>query len=58
MEIKVANLVKDGAVNKEIAQILNVSLNTITSHRYKIRTKLNLKNKNINLHTYLLSLEE
>ncbi|MDA3791904.1 MAG: LuxR C-terminal-related transcriptional regulator [Desulfobacula sp.] len=58
MEIKVAALVKDGAVNKEIAQVLNVSLNTITSHRYKIRTKLGLRNKNINLHTYLLSLEE
>ncbi|MCP3876021.1 MAG: hypothetical protein GY699_23090 [Desulfobacteraceae bacterium] len=58
MEIKVATLVKDGTVNKDIAQILNVSLNTITSHRYKIRTKLNLKNKNINLRSYLLSLEE
>jgi DNA-binding CsgD family transcriptional regulator/predicted hydrocarbon binding protein len=58
MEIKVATLVKDGAVNKEIAQILNVSLNTITSHRYKIRTKLGLKNKNINLYSFLLSLEE
>ncbi|MCK5097471.1 MAG: hypothetical protein KAR45_05175 [Desulfobacteraceae bacterium] len=58
MEIKVATLVKDGAVNKEIAHSLNVSLNTITSHRYKIRTKLKLKNKNINLRSYLLSLEE
>jgi len=58
MEIKVATLVKDGVVNKEIAQILNVSLNTITSHRHKIRTKLGLKNKNINLRSYLLSLEE
>ena len=58
MEIKVATLVKDGAVNKEITQILNVSVNTITSHRYKIRTKLGLKNKNINLRSYLLSLEE
>lgn len=58
MEIKVATLVKDGIVNKEIAQVLGVSLNTITSHRYKIRTKLGLKNKNINLRSYLLSLEE
>jgi len=58
MEIKVATLVKDGVVNKEIAQILSVSLNTITSHRYKIRTKLELKNKNVNLRSYLLSLEE
>ena len=58
MEIKVATLVRDGIVNKEIAQILNVSLNTITSHRYKIRTKLKLRNKSINLRSYLLSLEE
>jgi DNA-binding CsgD family transcriptional regulator/predicted hydrocarbon binding protein len=57
MEIKVATLVRDGVVNKEIAQILNSSLNTITSHRYKIRKKLELKNKNINLRSYLLSLE-
>jgi DNA-binding CsgD family transcriptional regulator/predicted hydrocarbon binding protein len=58
MEIKVASLVKDGVVNKDMAQILNVSLNTITSHRYKIRTKLKLKNKKTNLRSYLLSLEE
>ncbi len=58
MEIKVAALVKDGVVNKDIAQIMNVSLNTITSHRYKIRTKLGLKNKNANLRSYLLSIDE
>ena len=58
MEIRVATLVKDGVVNKEIARILHVSLNTITSHRYKIRTKLMLKNKNINLRSFLLSLED
>ena len=57
MEIKVATFVKDGITNKEIAQNLNVALNTITSHRYKIRTKLGLKNKNINLHSYLRSLD-
>lgn len=58
MEIKVASLVKDGVVNKDIADILGVSLNTITSHRYKIRTKLGLRNKKINLRSYLRSLEE
>lgn len=58
MEIRVATLVKDGEVNKDIARSLNVSLNTIISHRYKIRTKLGLKHKNINLRTYLLSLDD
>lgn len=58
MEIRVATLVKDGVVNKEIAEILKVSLNTITSHRYKIRTKLGLRNKGKNLRSYLLSLED
>ena len=58
MEIKVATFVKEGVTNKEIAQSLNVSLNTITSHRYKIRTKLGLRNKPKNLRSYLLSLEE
>lgn len=57
MEIKVAGLVKDGVVNKDIAEILNVSLNTITSHRYKIRTKLGLRNRKVNLRSYLRSLE-
>ncbi|MCP4023837.1 MAG: PAS domain S-box protein [Desulfobacteraceae bacterium] len=57
MEIKVATLVKDGLVNKEIAELLSVSVNTITSHRYKIRTKLGLRKKSINLRSYLLSLE-
>ncbi len=57
MEIKVAGLVRDGVPNKEIAEILNASLNTVTSHRYKIRTKLGLKNTESNLRSYLLSLE-
>jgi len=58
MEIRVANLVKEGLMNKEIAELLGTSTNTISSHRYKLRSKLGLKNKGINLRSYLLSLEE
>ncbi len=58
MEIRISHLVKEGLTNKEIADILGTSLNTVTSHRYKIRTKLGLKNKGINLRSYLMSLEE
>ncbi|MFP3928532.1 MAG: PAS domain S-box protein [Desulfobacteraceae bacterium] len=58
MEIRVAQLVREGLTNKEIAGILGVSLNTVSSHRYKIRSKLGLKGKGKNLRSYLLSLEE
>ncbi len=58
MEIRVAQLVKDGMRNKEMADLLGVSVNTIMSHRYKIREKLGLKNKGINLRSFLLSMEE
>jgi PAS domain S-box-containing protein len=58
MEIRVANLVKEGLMNKEIAGLLGTSSNTISCHRYKLRSKLGLKNKGINLRSYLLSLEE
>ena len=55
MEIRVANLVKEGKTNKEIAELLCLSKNTILFHRYNIRDKLKLKHKKINLRTHLLS---
>ncbi len=58
MEIRIAYFVKEGLMNKEIAELLGTSLNTISSHRYKLRSKLGLKNKGINLRSYLLSLDE
>jgi PAS domain S-box-containing protein len=57
MEIRVASLIKDGKRTKEIAELLNVSGNTILSHRYKLRSKLRLKNKKLNLISYLQSIE-
>jgi PAS domain S-box-containing protein len=58
MEIKVANLVKEGKTNKEIAELLCLSKNTILFHRYNIRSKLRLKNKKINLQSHLLSFDK
>jgi PAS domain S-box-containing protein len=57
MEIKVASLVKDGKTNKEIANLLNLSISTILTHRYHLRNKLGLQNKKINLRTHLFSLQ-
>jgi len=57
MEIKVANLIKAGKTNKEIASTLGTSLNTIMTHRHHLRSKLELKQKKINLRSYLKSIE-
>ena len=58
MEIKIANLVKEGKTNKEIAELLCLSKNTILFHRHNIRGKLRLKNKKINLRSQLLSFDK
>jgi PAS domain S-box-containing protein len=56
MEIRVADFIKEGRTNKEIGELLFLSPNTVKFHRYNIRTKLGLKNKKMNLRSYLLSL--
>ena len=56
MEIKIANLVREGKTNKEIADVLFISINTVLVHRHHIRTKLGIKNKKTNLRSHLLSL--
>jgi PAS domain S-box-containing protein len=56
-ELKVASLIKEGKTSKEIAGLLNVSITTINAYRRKIRAKTDLRNKDINLRSYLQSLE-
>ena len=55
-EIQIANMIKQGFTNKEIAQTINCSKRTIDTHRINIRKKLDLTNKKVNLRTYLLYL--
>ncbi|MGV1098857.1 PAS domain S-box protein [Thiovibrio sp. JS02] len=54
-ELQVAELVKQGRSNKEIASLLHISLGTADVYRNNIRKKLGLKNKKVNLRVYLLT---
>ena len=54
-EIQVADLIKQGRTNKEIARLLNITGSGVDHHRRNLRTKLNINNKKINLRSRLLS---
>jgi DNA-binding CsgD family transcriptional regulator len=56
-EIQIANLVTQSRTTKEIANLLNLAVRTIESYRDNIRKKLGIKNKQINLRSYLLSIQ-
>lgn len=56
-EIQIANLIKDGKNNKDIMELLNISFDTVKTHRQNIRKKLDISKKSINLRVYLLSLK-
>ncbi len=55
-EIEICDMVKGHLSNKQIAELLKVSPGTIESHRLKIRKKLGLAQKKINLTSYLKNL--
>jgi len=57
-EIEICNMIKSGHTSKDIARFMNVSYRTVETHRNNIRKKLNILNENINLQTYLRSIDE
>ena len=54
-ERKVVELIRRGLQSKEIAEMLKVSLATVSFHRFNIRKKFGLLNRKINLNSYLQS---
>jgi PAS domain S-box-containing protein len=55
-ELLVANLIKDGRQDKDISELLNLSIHTIKAHRRNIRKKLELTKGKANLRTFLSNL--
>lgn len=55
-EIKIADYIKRDLKSAEIANKMNISIRTVEFHRNNIRRKLEIKDRNINLKTFLLSL--
>ncbi|CAK8724590.1 Regulatory protein, luxR family [Candidatus Electrothrix laxa] len=52
-ELRVLNFIGQGRSSKEIAGVLNVSPQTVATHRKKIRKKLNITGKKINLTSFI-----
>ena len=57
-EIRIAGLVREGHQDKEIMDILNISFETIKTHRQHLRKKLGIYGQRTNLRTYLAELSE
>jgi DNA-binding CsgD family transcriptional regulator len=55
-EIEICNLLKNGKTSKEIGNSLSLSAHTINKHRDNIRKKIGIKNKKVNLVSFLSSL--
>ncbi|MFH2123714.1 MAG: LuxR C-terminal-related transcriptional regulator [Pseudomonadota bacterium] len=55
-ELDVAALIRPGKSSQEIADVLGVSVSTVSFHRKNLRRKLGLHDRSKNLRTYLLSL--
>jgi DNA-binding CsgD family transcriptional regulator len=52
-EIQICNLIRNGLRTKEIAEMRNISPATISRHRERIRRKLGIAGKDVNLVTHL-----
>ncbi|WPD23019.1 MAG: response regulator [Candidatus Electrothrix scaldis] len=56
-EFRILNLIRQGRSTKEIAETLNISPQTVATHRKNIRKKLKISGKKINLTSFISTSE-
>lgn len=56
-ELRILNLIRQGRSTKEIAETLNISPQTVATHRKNIRKKLKISGKKINLTSFISTSE-
>jgi DNA-binding NarL/FixJ family response regulator len=52
-EVEICDLIRNGLSNKQIAELMRISLLTVERHRHNIRKKLGIDNGKVNLASYL-----
>jgi len=52
-EMEICDLIRNGLSNKEIAELMKISLLTVERHRHNIRKKLRIDNEKVNLASFL-----
>jgi DNA-binding CsgD family transcriptional regulator len=55
-ELQIANFIRMGKSSKEIAHTLQIAGKTVENHRNNLRNKLGIRNKGVNLRSYLIKL--
>jgi DNA-binding CsgD family transcriptional regulator len=56
-EVEICNMIREGLPSKEIAELLQISLRTVDTHRNRIRKKLSINSRHVNLFTHLQAME-
>ena len=52
-EVEICDLIRNGLSNKQIAELMRISLLTVERHRHNIRKKLRIDNEKVNLASFL-----
>lgn len=57
-EMQIADLIRDGKQDKDIIELMHISIDTVKFHRKNIRKKLGIYGKRTNLRSHLLSMTQ